>query len=65
MLYWLLQPWSDVPGLGLLEYISFRSVLAVLTAFALSLISSAGLHGCAVLLRKGTGGRLVPDPEPQ
>lgn len=37
MLHWLARHWSEVPGLGLFEYISFRAILAVLTAFVLSL----------------------------
>jgi phospho-N-acetylmuramoyl-pentapeptide-transferase len=38
MLYWLVQPWSETPGAGLFQYISFRSICAVATAFVLSLV---------------------------
>ena len=38
MLYWLMQPWSEAPDLGLFRYISFRTVCAVVTAFLLSLV---------------------------
>ena len=45
MLYELVKAWSGVPGRGLFEYISFRAVLAVLTAFVLSLYLGRVLIG--------------------
>ena len=53
MFYELFRSWPELPGAGLLQYISFRAVAAALTAFVLALVWGPKL--IASFHRRGVG----------